>query len=304
VGAGASRRTLTETRRRARPVTGWPTDRMLIWVMLTRLLVVVLGALAACAHTPAVQQPRQKADGELRVMSYNVNYGLPGDKATMEAIASVEPDIVFLQETNDEWKHALVLRFGGTYPHQYFLPPDHEPEHQAWFAGGMGLMSKYPIVSVEKLDSQGGLFFSLRVVLDTNVGKVQVLNVHLHPPMTKSGNYVLGYALTNGRRLHEMENAVAALDPNLPTLIVGDFNEDSSGHAFRYLVNEGYADAVGEFNGKARTWEWPVGPRKLRLQLDHLVHDAMLIPTTGGIVEAGNSDHKPVWADFTRMQPS
>ena len=237
-------------------------------------------------------------------MSYNVNYSLPGDAATMEAIASVDPDVVFLQETNDEWKHAFVLRFGGTYPYQRYVPPDHHAQRQAWHAAGMGVMSKYPIASVNRIDNDGGLFPSLRIVLDTNVGMVQVLNVHLHPPMTKGGNYMLGYFVTNGRRLHEMEHAVASLDPNLPTLIVGDFNEDSSGHALQFLIDQGYADAVRELNGNARTWEWPLGPRNLRMQLDHMVHDAMLIPTTGGIVEAGNSDHKPVWADFARMQAS
>jgi endonuclease/exonuclease/phosphatase (EEP) superfamily protein YafD len=41
----------------------------------------------------------------------------------------------------------------------------------------------------------------------------------------------------------------------------------------------------------------------LRFQLDHIMHDDRFVPVTAQIVEAGRSDHKPIWADFERIDP-
>ena len=59
-----------------------------------------------------------------------------------------------------------------------------------------------------------------------------------------------------------------------------------------------YTDAIAQWAGKTRTWEWPVGRLTLRFQLDHILHDARLTSSAAGIVEAGRSDHKPIWADL------
>lgn len=81
----------------------------------------------------------------------------------------------------------------------------------------MGLLSRYPVVSLQHLDSVGGMFFAWRVVLDTKLGRIQVLNVHLRPPISDGGSWVVGYFSTRDNRLREIENHAAALDPKLPT---------------------------------------------------------------------------------------
>ena len=258
----------------------------------------LLVALAACDDSrllAPVLQP--KAASQLRVMSYNVNFGIAGDPATIEAIAGVGADLVFLQETNEVWQRALVARLGTAYPHVRFTHPD------SWPAGGMGLLSKSPVVALEQLPSFGGMFFAWRVVVDTKLGRIQVLNVHLRPPMSDGGSWVVGYFSTRDDRLREIEHHAAALDPRLPTLVVGDFNEEGDGRAIGFLLDHGFGDALAEHVGTRRTWEWPVGSVTLRFQLDHLMHDDHFIAVQAAIVEGGRSDHKPVWADFERMDP-
>ena len=41
----------------------------------------------------------------------------------------------------------------------------------------------------------------------------------------------------------------------------------------------------------------------LRFQLDHILHDVHFVPIAAQIVEAGRSDHKPIYADFERLDP-
>jgi endonuclease/exonuclease/phosphatase (EEP) superfamily protein YafD len=121
--------------------------------------------------------------------------------------------------------------------------------------------------------------------------------------MSDGGSWVVGYFSTRGDREREIEYHVAALDPALPTLVVGDFNEEGDGRAVSRLKSLGYADAIAEHAGIRRTWEWPVGSVTLRFQLDHIMHDDNFVAVAASIVEAGRSDHKPVWADFERIEP-
>lgn len=231
----------------------------------------------------------------IRVMSYNVNFGLAGDRAGVAAVAAEGADLVFLQETNPAWEAALTRTLKRTYPHRRFTPPED------WPAGGMGLLSRFPIVALEELPPAGGPFFAWRVVLDTNVGRIQVLNVHLRPPMSDSGSWVVGYFSTREDRLHEIEAHALALAPSLPTLIVGDFNEEADGLAVQALARRGFVDAIATLHGNQPTWAWPLRGITLRFQLDHLLHDARFVTTASTIVSAGRSDHLPVWADFVRV---
>jgi endonuclease/exonuclease/phosphatase family metal-dependent hydrolase len=164
----------------------------------------------------------------------------------------------------------------------------------------MGVMSSVPIRSIDELPSVAGPFFAWRVVLDAPGGPLQVLNLHLRPPMSDDGSWIVGYFSTRDSREREVAWHLARLDPALPTLIVGDFNEEGDGQAVRYAVERGYTDAIGQFAGGRRTWEWPVGAITLRFQLDHILYDPRLIAVAAGVVEGGRSDHKPVWADLER----
>ncbi|NVB79545.1 MAG: hypothetical protein HOV81_14205 [Kofleriaceae bacterium] len=257
--------------------------------------------MIACGDTrppPMGKQPNAPAPSQMRVMSYNVNFGIAGDPSTIEAIASAKPDIVLLQETNEAWQFAIATRLGEDYPYRQFADPI------GWPAGGMGLLSRYPIVTIETLPPPtGALFFAWRIVLDTKLGRVQLLDVHLRPPMSNNGSWVVGYWSTRDDRLREVEYHHAALDPKLPTIIAGDFNEEGDGKAIAFLRDHGFGDAIATFAGTTRTWEWPVGGITLRFQLDHILHDDRFVPVRAAVVEAGRSDHKPVWADFERMDP-
>jgi endonuclease/exonuclease/phosphatase family metal-dependent hydrolase len=262
------------------------------WVSLI-LLVVACGESRVLAPAPQPRTPSQ-----MRVMSYNVNFGVAGDPSTIEAIEAAQPDIVFLQETNEVWQRTMVAKLGTMFAHHRFTHPE------SWPAGGMGLLSKYPVVSLQHLEPPpGGYFFAWRVVLDTKLGRIQVLNVHLRPPMSDSGSWVVGYFSTRWNRLTEIEHHFAALDPKLPTIALGDFNEEADGRAIQFLADRGFSNALAHLGIKTRTWEWPIKGMTLRFQLDHILHDDHFVPVTGAVVEAGRSDHKPLWVDFERIDP-
>lgn len=230
----------------------------------------------------------------LEVMTYNVNYGIPGDAPTMEVLAASSAELVLLQETTPAWERSLRARLTSVYPHQVYL---HAPA-----AGGLAVLSKKRFEVRDVLANPRGWFPALRVVADSSLGPVQVLVVHLRPPVSDSGDWLSGYLTTSPLRRAEVKDFLASLEPGLPTVVAGDFNEGTSGDALRELEARGLRSALPEFTPNAKTWGWDVGALHLSAQLDHLVYSKQLEPVNARVVDGGRSDHQAVLATFVRAK--
>jgi endonuclease/exonuclease/phosphatase (EEP) superfamily protein YafD len=244
--------------------------------------------LTGCVH--ATRTPRVPTEPTLRVAVYNVNYGLAGDADTLAAIGATNADVIFLEETNREWERAIRKAHSRTWPHQTYL--------HAEAAGGMAVLSKRPIELREELPNENGWFSALRVIARTPVGPLQALVVHLHPPVSEDGDWVKGYLSTGPVRRAELQSWLPSLAPGVPTVVVGDFNEGTSGEATKWLEAQGLRTVLPEFKPRAKTWQWPVGALLLSAQLDHVAYDVRLEPLDARVIRAGRSDHFPVVAEF------
>lgn len=259
------------------------------------LVLSVMLIFVSCHQATRESRPPTHGQPTLTVMTFNVNFGIAGDAATLQAIAEHPADLVFLQETNLAWQLHAQAALSSLYPHQTW---HHEPA-----AGGQAVLSKRPFKVRQVLSSPTGWFPALQVVAETPLGEVEVLAVHLHPPITDNGSWIAGYLTTDGMRLAEIAKYITALDQKKPTLIVGDFNEGTRGKAISYLESRGFRTALPEFAPDAKTWHWPFGKLELSAQLDHLVYDPALEPLSAAVMHIGNSDHFPVRASFVRAQP-
>ncbi|NUO52754.1 MAG: endonuclease/exonuclease/phosphatase family protein [Polyangiaceae bacterium] len=254
------------------------------------LALLFLGCADPGSVTTTPTAARHQADpASIEVMTYNLNYGLAGDRETLLAIASEDPDVVFLQETTDAWESELVRELGGRYPHKAF--------RHCCGAGGLGVLSKFPIEEREYLDPpDGGWFPAWRFIVHAPIGTFQALAVHLRPQLSESGSFLGGVFVTPPIRLAEIETYFPKLDPALPTLVAGDFNENGRGRAIRFLEDRGMVSALPAASGSAPTWRWNTSLGEIREQLDHLVFDQRLVVTNVRVIERGNSDHLPVVA--------
>jgi endonuclease/exonuclease/phosphatase (EEP) superfamily protein YafD len=268
-------------------------------VGLVACAAIALALSGGCARAPA-RQPRAPAaaDSALRVMTYNVNFGIPGDAPTIEAINAGRADVVFLQEITPAWERALRAALATAYPHTFF--------HARGGAGGVAVMSRFPISAAEIIRAEGdGFFPALRVVLASPLGPVQALVVHLRPPVSDGGSFVAGYFSAPGIHEREIARFCGKLDRRLPTLVVGDFNEEEDGRAIAYLARAewGMRSALPEFAPARPTWRWPTSVGTIERRLDHIVYDVRLEPLSTEVIEAGRSDHLPVVGVFVRPSP-
>lgn len=266
--------------------------------MIQRNLAIILLAALSLTGCATARQPREPSPDKphLRVMTYNVNYGLAGEPTTLAAIAKGGADLVVLEETTPAWEALIRRTLADAYPHMAF--------RHCCGAGGLAVLSKYPIRSQKYLTPpQGGWFPGWRFVADTPLGPVQVLGVHLRPPVSEGGSVVSGYFTTSSVRRDQISDYWSTLDPALPTLVMGDFNEDVDGDAVQFLSAKGLRSVLPEFEPGADTWRWQTSLGQVNSRLDHIAYDRRrLVALSAHVVEAGRSDHLPVVATFERAE--
>ena len=253
--------------------------------------LVLLVTLAGCARAPR-PGPARAPRPDLTVMTYNVNFGLAGDDATLQAIRREGADVVLLQETNEAWQADIEERLSGIYPTRRY--------HHCCRAGGLAVLSRFDVGDLGVLPARHGWFPAWRVVVRSPTGPVQILSVHLRPAVSDSGGVVSGAFTTPRVRRAEIEDFYGLVDRSLPTLVVGDLNEGPNGHAVEFLQAQGLTNVLPEAGGPQSTWHWRTSVGTLRLQLDHIFCNGLLRPLWAHVVHAGHSDHYPVVAAFAR----
>lgn len=222
-------------------------------------------------------------------MTYNLNYGNPDPKATLDAIEKADADIVLLQEITSAWQRALSDRFARQYAHQRF-------HLHTRSAGGLAVLSKVPIKSEEILPSpERGWFPAARLVVETAFGALQILNVHLRPAID-GGSWIKGFMTTPPLRLREIETYFPKMARGVPTIIAGDFNEDPSGSAVAFLEKQGFSRVA---TTGPTSWHYEVTNHGttsdlLKMDIDHVMVDGGLVAKDGAVLDAGASDHRPV----------
>jgi endonuclease/exonuclease/phosphatase family metal-dependent hydrolase len=221
-------------------------------------------------------------------MTYNVNYGLPPQWG-IDIIQKSGADVVCLQETTALWEKSIRSELARTYP---FMQFKNEPA-----AGGMAILSRQPIEQIFYEQPPGGWFHGWAVKAQTELGEVQFLNVHLHPPLSERGSFTgSAYFQTQNVRQNEIQYLHQRLATDAPTIVLGDFNENESGDAMRYLGEQGLTDSLGQFDRRSNTWRWDMSVVSLEGRYDHILYSGQLKCYDAKVLKEGSSDHLPVVA--------
>lgn len=266
-----------------------------MFMHINRFALSIVTALVATSCSSSTRSSREPAPDEpvLRVMTYNVNFGLAGDPTTLAAIADTDADVVVLQETTPEWEAAIRGGLAERFPHMAF--------HHSRGAGGLAILSRFDFDRGELIEAPSDWFPAWRTTINGPLGPVQLLAVHLRPPVSDSGSVVSGYFTTQPVREAEIEAYLQRLDPELPTIIAGDFNE-RNGRAMQHLREQGFASTLPQFHGSQHTWRWNTSLGEVTSQLDHVMVDERLVALDARVLNAGRSDHLPVYVALTRAE--
>jgi endonuclease/exonuclease/phosphatase (EEP) superfamily protein YafD len=233
----------------------------------------------------------------LGVVTYNVNFGVAEPANVVGFLANSDASIICLQETHSRWEGILKTMLGRTYPHSHF---------EEWGgAGGMAVMSRYKLGRVQVIEPQAGWWPALLVDVETPVGAVQVLNVHLKPPLTERGCVTLGaYFQAPGIHKREIAGFLRHADPERPLIIAGDFNENEIGLAMRSLFERGFSSALSAYDSRTQTWYWKIWfGIVLSDRYDHILYSDHFECAGAEVVPVAGSDHMPVRAVVVQEEP-
>lgn len=228
---------------------------------------------------------------KISVLTYNVNYSFINENI-VSILESIDADVVCLQETNKEWEQIIRKGLKDKYP---FINFKHSGR-----ASGLATLSKYPIIKTVFIKNDPGWFPARILTIKKDQDTIQILNTHLKPKLSEKG--LIGWkAYFKADEIHikELTHFIKNLNKNLPTIILGDFNENDNGKTLKWLKEEmNFDDALSKFNKRSKTWRFIL----LRGRFDHLCYNTQLNCTNAMVYKLGKSDHFPVMAEFVIKQ--
>jgi endonuclease/exonuclease/phosphatase family metal-dependent hydrolase len=257
-------------------------------------LLLLPALCSGCGEAPL--EPREPTPGvpHFVIQTYNVELHAYDDAATVAAVGAANADVIALQETTANWQRVLADTYGDEYPYMLF--------HGQSSSGDLAILSRFPLEDRGVLPGPNGWHPAWHVLVDSPVGPVQLLNVHLRSYFNGTSNTVESYLTVGDDHLESIEYFTEECDPDGVNVVLGDFNEDEDGPAVRYLEERGYEDALPLYHPGQGTWRHASLAGQLTKALDHIVFDGRLRPLNAWVEVAGNSDHIPVIAHLEGTQ--
>lgn len=257
-----------------------------------RALFIVSLAGLGCLPGPELV-PRDPTPGVpyVTVTTFNVDYNRWDDADTVAAVGESGADVVALQEVGADWRDVLTDAWSAEYPYIAFSGSG---------SGGLAVLSRHPFEDHGVHPGLGGWHPAWHVVVDSPIGPLQLLLVHLRPTVSAREGYVGSYFESDDARAQEIRTFQQACNDALPTLVLGDFNE-SAGPATSHLREQGFQSVLPQYRPGQETWRYEKSLLGQTVDtLDHIFYRDDLAPLNAYVTYSGHSDHLPVTALFER----
>ena len=256
-----------------------------------RWLALLLPVMAVgCGEAP--REPREPTPGKAHfgITTFNIKVEQSSDPETVAAIGSTGADILCLQEINASWEAVLRERYASSYPYMLFAPKEN--------AGGLGFLSRYPLIDRGVIQPPAGVHpgWIAEVVLPTFT--LQVVHVHLRSLFNGEGSPPANFFEVGDLHREEMQLFFQHVDPSLPTVVAGDFNEGIEGAAVRWLEDRGFQNTLHAFRPGQFTWAGRSVGQTYDLAIDHVMAGPAFDLLDARTSRLGNSDHLPVTAQL------
>lgn len=274
--------------------------------MLVRLMCLVLSLFLFGCATSTIQPsivPKQK--NFIRFATYNLYWhnhsrNKHNPNSITALIDKINPDIIVLQETYCFAMTHIQKQFKKSHPYQLFRQSNRNGTED-----GLGILSKYPIIKNTYFPAIYGWFPGWIYIIKTPQGYLQVLNVHLNPMLVCDDNIgIFGEGLwaTAQFRLMEILHYYHYLNPHLPTIVAGDFNESDDGIATNFLKDRGFSDELCKLPTYIKTWSCQFGFFHFTGRYDRIYCSPGLRAKKCQVIQRGYSDHYPVMLNFTTQR--
>ncbi len=212
----------------------------------------------------------------LTVVTANVRYRNADRRLFLDWLESHPADLVVVQELTAAWAEELTRL--AAYPHRELLVRE-DPY-------GIGVLSKWPLASTERVDFAGDGLPSLVGRLQIGGEDLTFVGLHTHWPVLPR------LARARDESLRGAAKRVRG-EPDA-RIVLGDLNLTAYSPAFaRFTREAGLHDAV---NGYRWQPTWQAGFWPLALRIDHVLVSAGVCVERVEVGTSIGSDHRPVIA--------
>ncbi len=276
--------------------------RFFLLGLVLALLVTNLGILATDAPWRPTVPIAHAASAEitpLRVMSWNSLFVNKNPQSFHDALLTLHPDLIAIQEIGDPLVAELRANWQSTYPYMELYPTG--------TPAGMAIVSRYPFVSTASpdFDEESGCNCQV-VTVDIAGTTITLINAHPWPPeiaLTKPTHWsnLLGLNTTNqdpifDQLLTQINQATG------PLLVMGDFNtmpfQPNVGRVAALLTDSFVEAGSGlgyTFPADGRAYNLPSIPF---MRIDYIFHNAAWRAEENWVGTIDGSDHRYVVADL------
>ncbi|MBW4497894.1 MAG: endonuclease/exonuclease/phosphatase family protein [Oscillatoria princeps RMCB-10] len=251
-------------------------------------------------------QPANISDSQLSVKIFSANFGwhTKSPQALVDLIQSEKPDLICLQEINEDDTEAVFSKLAALYPH-----------HRG--RGYHVMLSRYPIRSFQGLHLAGLNEPQERAIIEMNGQDVVIYNISTTPPwinLHKILPFLRIPTYDYPHRPAQIKDLVRRLQKEtLPVIAAGDFNlteQSQDYHNLRAVMQDAFRTA-----GLGFGFTWPQGwevnllTKKLNwkltfplVRLDYVWYSQHWGAKSAKVLPGIGSDHMPVEAEL-RMLP-
>lgn len=272
-------------------------DRLLAGLFLALPIACASSAPVTLSAPGALALPvaaRTASEGDLRVMTFNIQSGRQGLDKVAGAIRSAAPDIVALQEVDVHTRRAggvdqsaeLAWRTGLPYFAHFRTTSLHGGDY------GVAILSRFPLESVEQhplpVEPGSEPRTVARIVMQVHGQEVSVYVTHLtRRPF-------------NGDIRVRQSAAIMKLmdEDSRPKLLMGDMNDTPESGSVRLFKRELLDVFALRGQGAADTYPLPVIPN---VRIDYVLASERFMPRSSQVLRVKASDHYPVVADLTLL---
>lgn len=263
------------------------------WVVTSMAIAMLWLTPDLWSYRPRPTPSVPASQDRLTVLSINALYGRISPIALRAEVDRVRPDVIVMQE----YTHSCAKVVRETlhdFPHLAEAPDS--------AAFGEAVFSKRPFLKpVEYYPPKPWTWSEPQISVHVALADqpVRITNIHLFPPVGLAG---IDLQRDQTRALIQITRRWRSDDPDVPIILVGDFNCTPRGHVIDAILNHDFHDAYGLIQpGRGGTWPADgllsyLGP----IRIDNALTTPDLIPLAAGTGNYTGSDHKPLWITITR----
>jgi len=239
---------------------------------------------------------------KVKVLTSNVKFNNREFAPLLDLIEKENPDVVLLQELNEEWRTA-IKPLEKRYPYSFIEDPGNN--------FGIAILSKTLLTKKEVINIQTFDTPSLSAVANIDGLNIQFISTHPNPPISKE------LFLSRDEMFNELTYSVQR--SSHPIVIGGDFNVTMWSPSYKKLIkNSGLKNARKGF-GMQGTWpigesnytnfmniqkgekkgtdlipRWVVEKHPIKLPIDHVLVSKELVVHNAKVGKYIKSDHLPL----------